>query len=130
MRNSAGGEKAGILSPTIPVPSGIRVRAPLGSVWRSTPARASLALRAMSACAGGAHEAAGGYSREYWSPSCLVLGGPSPATCTAAPNRLSRDVGSARAGGAGRGAAEGATGVWLHRGRQHHHPLPMGGKPL
>ena len=29
MSNSAGGEKAGIVSPTIRVPSGIRVRAPL-----------------------------------------------------------------------------------------------------
>ena len=73
MSNSAGG-KVGIVSPTIRVLSGKRVRAPLpvrspeppqkerlgggGSgrrsvaLWRSLPARASLPVRAKSACAG------------------------------------------------------------------------------
>src|SRR5829696_125063 len=75
MSNSASGKSRLVYE----VPSGIRVRAPLpyeptkmvgrgGSRrrsaasptgWRSTPARASLPLRARSARAGGAHEAAG-----------------------------------------------------------------------
>ena len=83
MSNSAGGEKAGIVSPTIRCPQVNGSSAPpspqpgtaskkeggggsgrrSAALWRRAPARASLP-RSRSACAGGAHEAAGGSSRD------------------------------------------------------------------
>src|SRR5215207_4438955 len=47
-------------------------------VWRSTPACASLALRASSACAGGAHEAAGSHRRNYRRDSDVAAGSDGP----------------------------------------------------
>jgi len=63
-------------------------RQDLPPYWRSTPARASLALRARSARAGGAHEAAG--SRCGRHPNCGVVRRARAAGEQAPPDRVSR----------------------------------------